>query len=549
MKTAAIYARVSSDQQKESKTIESQIEALLSFACEKGCVVPEEYIFKDEGYSGAILVRPGLEKIRDLSAEGSIQVVLIYSPDRLSRNYAYQVVLLDEFVSYGTEVLFVNSPKAETPEEALLLQFQGMIAEYERALIKERSRRGKRSKAKAGIINVLGGAPFGYKYIRKTPQTTASYEIIEEQALIVREIFKLYTEEFLSLRAIAKELGNRQIKSRKGNVCWQATTIRNILSNAAYIGKAYFSKTERTERKRITKGLRAKGGYSAKNHCRKQRSPEEWIEIAVPPIISSEIFELAQERLKNNKLQSQRNTIETSLLQGLLVCNECGYSLHRVSSGSSKRKIYYYRCGGADSSRFGKAKKCNCRPVRQDYLDELVWQSILELLKEPKLIEAEIDKRMEQAKNSQPIINQKGLLEKQKASLAQAMDKLLDAYQEGLVEIAELRKRMPELQKRLNITAKELESLQASQLTLDNRLQLLNVNSFVEQLHKNSSVLDVKEKRKIMKLLVKEIFVGTDSINIKHSIPLKEIENTDKTKSYQLCTYHQLSWCGLYHKT
>ena len=539
MKTAAIYARVSSDQQKENKTIESQVEALLSFASEKGCVVPEEYVFKDEGYSGAILVRPGLEKIRDLSAEGSIQAVLIYSPDRLSRNYAYQVVLLDEFVSYGTEVLFVNSPKAETPEEALLLQFQGMIAEYERALIKERSRRGKRSKAKAGIINVLGGAPFGYKYIRKTPQSNASYEIVEQEALIVREIFKLYTEEFLSLRAIAKELGNRQIKTRKGHVCWQATTIRNLLSNAAYIGKAYFSKTERTERKRITKGLRAKGGYIAKNHCKKQRASDQWIEIPVPSIISTEIFELAQQRLKSNKVLSARNTIETSLLQGLLVCSECAYSLHRVSSHSSKRKIYYYRCGGADSSRFGKAKKCQCRPVRQDYLDELVWQSILELLENPRLIEAEIDKRIEQVKNSQTTVNQMELLEKQKLSLLQGIDKLLDAYQEGLVEIAELRKRMPDLQKRLNTTAKEIENIQAYQLTIDNRLQLLNVNSFAEQLHKNSSLLDVKEKRKIMKLLVKEIVVGTDSINIKHSIPLKEIENTDKTKSYQLCTSRQ----------
>ena len=126
MKTAAIYTRVSSDGQKENKTIDSQVDALLEFALAQGYVVPEEYVFKDEGYSGAILVRPGLERVRDLSAEGQIQAVLIYSPDRLSRNYAYQVVLIDEFASCGTEVLFVNSPKAETPEETLLLQFQGM---------------------------------------------------------------------------------------------------------------------------------------------------------------------------------------------------------------------------------------------------------------------------------------------------------------------------------------------------------------------------------------------------------------------------------------
>jgi site-specific DNA recombinase len=198
MKTAAIYARVSSDQQKENKTIGSQVDELLGFAQEHGYVVPEEYVFMDEGYSGAILVRPGLERVRDLSAEGQIQVVLIYSPDRLSRNYAYQVVLMDEFASCGVDVLFINSPKAETPEEALLLQFQGMISEYERAMIKERCRRGKKFKAKSGVVNVLCGAPYGYNYIKKTEYTSAYYEVNEVEAQVVQDVYKLYAEDFLS---------------------------------------------------------------------------------------------------------------------------------------------------------------------------------------------------------------------------------------------------------------------------------------------------------------------------------------------------------------
>src|SRR6266536_955659 len=272
MKTAAIYTRVSCDQQKENKTIGSQVEALLSFADQKGYVVPEEYIFKDEGYSGAVLVRPGLEKVRDLSAEGQIQAILIFSPDRLSRNYAYQVLLLDEFAACGTEVLFINSPKAETPEEALLLQFQGMIAEYERATIKERSRRGKRFKAKEGIVNVLCGAPYGYNYIRKTQETSAYYKINEEHAAVVKEIYRLYTEDFLSIGEIVRELNDRKIL---------------ILKNPAYTGKACFGKTECSQRQRITKALRAKGGYTAKNHCKKQKPREQWIEIPVPSIITA----------------------------------------------------------------------------------------------------------------------------------------------------------------------------------------------------------------------------------------------------------------------
>src|SRR6266542_3805003 len=483
MKTAAIYTRVSCDQQKENKTIGSQVEALLSFADQKGYVVPEEYIFKDEGYSGAVLVRPGLEKVRDLSAEGQIQAILIFSPDRLSRNYAYQVLLLDEFAACGTEVLFINSPKAETPEEALLLQFQGMIAEYERATIKERSRRGKRFKAKAGIVNVLCGAPYGYNYIRKTQETSAYYKINEEHAAVVKEIYRLYTEDFLSIGEIVRE----------------------------------------------------KGGYTAKNHCKKQKPREQWIEIPVPSIITAEIYELAQERLKNNKLHSSRNTVEITLLQGMLICSECGYALCRREAHTSKRKLYYYRCLGSNN-RDGRGRKCHCRPIRQDYLDDLVWQKIIELLHDPTLIQREIDKRIQETKKLNPLIDRKVLLEKQKSKLLDAMDKLLDAYQEGLIPIEQLRKRMPELQKRVNTTQKELENLYTHELALDNRLQLLDVHTFTNLLHQNINQLEIIDKRKILKLLVKEIFVGADSIEIKHSISLKETENVTHQKSWQLCT-------------
>jgi len=279
MKTAAIYTRVSSEQQKENKTIGSQVDELLHFAEEQGYVVPEEYIFRDEGYSGAVLVRPGLEKVRDLSCEGQIQAVLIYSPDRLSRNYAYQVVLMDEFASCGTEVLFINSPKADTPEEALLLQFQGMISEYERAIIKERSRRGKRFKAKSGVVNVLCGAPYGYNYIRKTEDAAAYYQINEREALVVKEMFRMYTEDFCGIGAVARKFTAEKIPTRKNIGRWERSVIWAMLRNPAYCGKACYGKTEHAERQRITKPLRAKGGFAIQNGCNKEKPREEWIEI------------------------------------------------------------------------------------------------------------------------------------------------------------------------------------------------------------------------------------------------------------------------------
>ncbi|MCG8307109.1 MAG: recombinase family protein [Cytophagales bacterium] len=537
MKTAAIYTRVSSEQQKENKTIESQVGTLINFAKEKGYILPEEYIFRDEGYSGAILVRPGLERIRDLSAEGQIQSVLVYSPDRLSRNYAYQVVLMDELHANGTEVLFVNSPKAETPEEALLLQFQAMIAEYERAMIKERSRRGKRHKARSGIINVLGGAPFGYNYIRKTQLTNASYEINPQEASVVQRIYRLYTEEMKSIGEITKDLNKDKIPTRKGVSRWERSTVWAILRNPAYIGKAYFGKTQRTERTRITKPLREKGGYTNKNNANKETPRDQWIEIPVPPIITAETFELAGERLAHNKIQSKRNTIEQTLLQGMMVCGQCGYSLYRTSTKTSKRKLYYYRCLGSDNYRFEKGRKCDCRPVRQEYVDELVWQSVVELLRKPTLIQKEIDKRISETKKADPMLNQKAFLEKQKAKSMKAMDKLLDAYQEGLIPLDQLRKRMKKKKKRVNETIKQVQNIQNHEITLGKQLELLDIKAFTKLMEHNLENLDILDKRKIIKLLVKEIFVDHETIHIRHSIPVREVKHDGEKKSYKLCTW------------
>ena len=186
------------------------------------------------------MVRPGLEKVRDLAAEGQIQSVLIYSPDRLSRKYAYQVLLVEELARHGVEVVFIKSPRATTPEEQLLLQFQGMIAEYERAQIAERTRRGKRYRAKAGSVNVLSGAPYGFRYVKKTETSAAYYEVIEQEAEVVRKVFELYTGAWLSIGAIAKWLNEQEIPTRKKVSRWERSTIWAMLRNPAYVGRACF---------------------------------------------------------------------------------------------------------------------------------------------------------------------------------------------------------------------------------------------------------------------------------------------------------------------
>ena len=163
MTTAAIYARVSSAAQKEEETIVSQTSALREHARSLGLTVPSDWVFEDEGFSGSTLVRPALERLRDLVAQVHVAVLLCHSPDRLARRYAYQVLLLEEFARAGTEVRFIKAPPGGTPEADLLVQVQGVIAEYEKAQILERTRRGKVHRAKAGSVSVLAGAPFGYR--------------------------------------------------------------------------------------------------------------------------------------------------------------------------------------------------------------------------------------------------------------------------------------------------------------------------------------------------------------------------------------------------
>src|SRR6266436_5323072 len=238
MRMAAIYARVSSEQQREEHTIASQTAALVEFATSHDLEVPKEWVFEDEGYSGATLERPGLERVRDLAAEGQIQVVLAYAPDRMSRKYAYQILLIEEFARHGVETLFVKAPQSASAEDQLLVQFQGMIAEYERAQILERSRRGKRHRARSGEVSVLSGAPYGYRYIRKTDEASASYVVIDAEARVVQHVYEMYTVEGLSIGEMTRRINAEGIPTRKASARWERSTVWAILRNSAYRGFA-----------------------------------------------------------------------------------------------------------------------------------------------------------------------------------------------------------------------------------------------------------------------------------------------------------------------
>ncbi len=347
--------------------------------------------------------------------------------------------MLEEFSRNGVSIEFIRSVKGETPEEQLLLQFQGMIAEYERSMIVERSRRGKRYKARQGKVNVLCGAPYGFDYHKVGEHGDARYEINPREAAIVKQVYAWYTENGESMADIVRKLNATEVPTRSGNTRWERTTVWGMLKNPAYKGKACFGKTKATdERVKRTKRQRARGGPSPRATRHEDVPRDQWIEIDVPAIINEATFDWARQKLKENRQRSKRRTIEPSLLQSLLVCKECGYALYRTSTKTSAgKKIYYYRCIGSDNYRFEEGRVCESKPIRVDILDGLVWSHLIELLRTPKLVEDEIERRKQASRESKLSMHRQNGLQDEIRRLDKQLNSLLDAYQQDLLTLDE----------------------------------------------------------------------------------------------------------------
>ena len=240
----------------------------------------------------------------------------------------------------------------------------------------------------------------------------------------------------------------------------------------------------------------------------------------MPELNDEASFALAEEKLEHNKHHSPRRTAEPTLLQGMLVCKRCGYAYYRTSTRTSKRKIYYYRCLGSDDYRYPNGRVCDSRPIRQDHLDDVVWQHLIRLLEDPRLIQGEIDRRVQAKHEADPTKRREDALRKEQVRLQNKIDRLLNAYQEDLLSLDELRERMPELRKREQTIQSELQSLESASVDQQTYLQLAdNIELFLSRLRTVASVLSVTEQQKILRLLVREILVDHDTIVIRHSIP------------------------------
>ena len=537
---AAIYARVSSEQQVSSHTIESQLSILREKITADGCILQPDLQFIDEGYSGATLLRPALEQLRDLAATGGIDRLYIHSPDRLARKYAYQVLLLDELQRAGVEIVFLNRALGDSPEDDLLLQVQGMVAEYERAKILERSRRGKRHAARSGSINPLSGAPYGYHYIdTQQGNGQARYEVHPEQAQVVRQIFDWIGQEQATIGEACRRLQQADIPSPKGKPVWDRSTVWGMLNNPAYKGTAAFGKTAiGTKRSRLRPGRR-QSPYPRQDYSIYDKDPQQWILIPVPALIDEALFEAVQQQLQENRQrarQSQRGA--KYLLQGLLVCQQCGYAYYGkpVSHKSAKGKVReyaYYRCIGTDAYRFGGDRICSNLQVRTDLLEMAVWQQVQALLENPQRLAQEYTRRAQAPKQGQQLT----ALETQLTKLRRGLERLIDSYAEGVIHKAEFEPRITQM--RVRITALETQIAQAtSEMTRQQELRLIigRLEDFATQVKTGLEQLDWQQRRDIIRTLVKRVEIDKDQVNVVFRVePHSPVPDSDKD-CLQHCT-------------
>jgi site-specific DNA recombinase len=300
---AAVYARVSTERQERQQTIDSQIAALSVWAAEAGHVLEARHIFRDEGYSGARLDRPGLDALRDCVRDGEIDIVAVLSPDRLARKYAYQALVLEALRRAGCGVAFLNHSISDNPGDQRLLQIQGAVAEYERALLGERFRRGKLQKARAGWF-IGGRAPYGYRYIPAYDGAGGRLEVDETEAAFVRMLYGWLIDEQMTIRQILKRLNFGPWYPRSGRHPWSPSVVHHILSEPVYAGTAYANRFDFVDAK---KPRSRKPSYSGKG-CRRMRPRAQWIPIPVPAIVDQQLWDRAQAQLARNAQLSFRNT-------------------------------------------------------------------------------------------------------------------------------------------------------------------------------------------------------------------------------------------------
>ena len=526
---AAIYARVSTDKQGRDQTIESQLAALRDWAAARGHQLRPEHVFTDEGYSGSRLDRPGLDRLRDAARDGEFDVVAVLSPDRLARKYAYQVLLMEELRRAGCEVAFVQRPISDDPHDQLLLQIQGAIAEYEKAVLGERFRRGKLQKARAGAW-VSGRAPYGYRYVPASDGVPGRLMIDEVEAELVRTLYRWLIDERMTVRQILKRLAEGPWRPRCGRRLWSTAVVHHILADSVYAGTAYANRHETIPAARP----RSRGPRSGGCTGRRPRPREEWIAIPVPAIIDEPTRLAALAQLERNAALSFRNNTRNDyLLRCLLTCRTCGLAMFGTNrrGGAGKPRHRYYKCRGKDCVTRDPDRPCTQRVTKAEEVEGAVWGHVKQLLDDPAMLLGQFESLAREAEDRDGAAAEARKTEALLRRLDREEQRLLDAYQAEAVSLEELKSRRLLLRGRRQLL--EAQSEQQAKLRAEReaaRESWHDLEAFCGRVRSRLGEATVGEKQRILQLIIERVIVGEDTVEIRHVIPLRRpgFEATEK---------------------
>ena len=519
MKRVGLYARVSPGRQEQEMTIESQVAAIEAHVSAMGAALDPEHRYIDNGWTSDSLLRPGLEALRDAVALGSLDCIVLYDPDRLSRRFVDQQVVLEEIERKHVEVIFVMGGTARTDEERLALQMRGVFAEFERAKIRERTRRGRLYRARAGAPPGWPNPPYGLRLLRGQKPQPATVVVEACEAAVVHQMFEWVGFERLRLRQLSQRLEQRGIQPRSGKR-WATSTLLSILRNPLYTGQAHHQKYERIEPKQP----RTRGRFRRRRKTSSRKRPEqEWIGVRVPAIVDQALFDRVQQVLVDNRRQTAGQVTHPYLLRGLLFCSACGRSMWgRCVRFGTPRERRYYGCNAQGQRTPRGDHRCPSRPVRADDVEQVVWEDLARWLQEPEQLAAQLEAQRDTIRTvlDAHAAEQRRLAREMKA-LTQGIERLVDAYQAGAISIEELRARRERFeenkqkcQARIAHAERQYQQAHAQQQVVDELRQLK------ERLHRGLERCTWEDRRAIVELLVEKVEVAAPKLVVHYIVPL-----------------------------
>jgi len=532
----AVYVRVSTPRQTLTQTAEQQLQRLREYIQRQGWELTLDHIFRDDGYSGATLKRPGLDRLRDLVARAEIDRLLITTPDRLARNYVHQVLLLEELQRSGCQVEFLDRPMSQDPHDQLLLQIRGAVAEYERTLIAERMRRGRQMKLQAGTLLPWSQPPYGYRLDPNRPRDPAGVWVEPAEAAVVRDLFSWYLEEATSLNELVRRLQRLGLSSPTGKARWHSTSVRRILTNPVYTGQVYAGRTRSCSIQRRRSATRPVGRSAERQAF---VPPEEWLLVAtVPALIDAEQYEQVQEKLAHNQQTASRNNkVHDYLLRALVSCGRCQLAcIGRTAHGGYP----YYVCSRkTHPQRRDPGEKCPSRYFPAAALDELVWQDVCALLRQPGNLTAALRRAQAGEWLPQELQARRQALHQGRVGVERQRERLTEAYLAGVMPLTEYESRRRDLEGRLAGLAKQERELEAQ---ADQQRELAglaaSMASFCQRVQGGLEQATFVQKRELVELLIDRVVVTGEEVEIRYVIPTSPAGEKTRFCHLRLAYFH-----------